>query len=361
MATKKIIPFEATHPGILIKDELDARVDINQKELAKRMGVKPSFVNEIIKGKRPVTADLAILLEKILGISADYWMKFQSQYEIDKARIKEKNIKRIKNIEIFNIIKEYVPINYFKKHKYLTDSLEEDIKIIKSIYSIDTIDDLVMNMAKNKFVFYRKSERLKIDEKNMFAWRSLAIYEAKHQNVNVFNSANLPQLYVELNKVFFENNDTLNKTRKLLNSYGIKFINIPKLEKTPVDGFSFWSVDNPAIALTLRHNRIDNFAFTIFHELGHIDLHLRNNKNIQFFDLVNEKIFNKAEKEADNFAQKKLIPDKIWKEIVNKTLNDNLIIEIGKKFEIHPAIILGRICYEMDNYAIKTEIDRKLK
>lgn len=75
-----LIPFEATHPGTLIKGELAVCDDITQKDLAILLGVKPSFLNEIIKGKRPVTADIAILLEKALGISADYWMRFQSQF-----------------------------------------------------------------------------------------------------------------------------------------------------------------------------------------------------------------------------------------------------------------------------------------
>lgn len=88
METITITPFEPTHPGTLIKDELEVRDDINQKELAILLGVKPSFLNEIIKGKRPVTADMALLLEKTLDISADYWMRFQSQYEIDSAKIK---------------------------------------------------------------------------------------------------------------------------------------------------------------------------------------------------------------------------------------------------------------------------------
>lgn len=85
MATKEIKPFEATHPGTLIKDELDA-LEIEQRDFAKKIGMKPTMLNEIIKGKRPVTADLAVVLEKALGISADYWMRFQSQYEIDLGR-----------------------------------------------------------------------------------------------------------------------------------------------------------------------------------------------------------------------------------------------------------------------------------
>jgi HTH-type transcriptional regulator/antitoxin HigA len=99
MATHKILtPMFATHPGTLIKDELEANPNLNQRKLAVELGVQPSFLNEIIKGKRPLTADTAILLEKILGISAEYWMRFQSQYEIDQARIKQKNIVKIKNI-----------------------------------------------------------------------------------------------------------------------------------------------------------------------------------------------------------------------------------------------------------------------
>lgn len=365
MATQNnnIIPFEATHPGILIKDELDAREDINQKDLAKELGVKASFLNEIIKGKRPLTADYAIILEKIFEIPADYWMKFQTQFEIDKARIKKKNIEKIKNIEVWDIIKEYVPIKYFKKHKYLTDSLREDISRVLSIYNVKSIDGLINSVAENKFAFFRKSDKLQIDEKNMFAWSSLASYEASKQDVNTFYLENVDQLCIQLNKVFYENENTVFETKKILNQYGIKFISIPKLEKTPIDGYSFWSDNNPTIAITLRYTRIDNFAFTIMHEIGHIAKHLSKNKDLEYIDVYRAKKESVAEKEADNFAQCKLIPLSIWNEILNNhlPLNDEKIIELGSKFGINPAILLGRACFEMDYYGIKTKIDKKIK
>ena len=363
MATKNNIPFEATHPGTLVKDELEVRNDINQKDLAKEMGVKASFLNEIIKGKRPITADFAIILEKILGISADYWMRFQSQYEIDKARIKEKNIERIKSIEIWEIIKEYVPIKYFKKFKYFTDSIEEDIKIIMNIYNVSTIDGLVDSATKNKFAFYRKSDKLQIDEKNMLAWSSIANYEAAQQESNKFYSENIDQLCIQLNEVFYNNENTLDNTKRVLNQFGIKFITIPKLEKTPIDGYSFWSGDNPAIALTLRHSRIDNFAFTLMHEIGHIALHLSNDRNSEFIDFYREKDESLAEKEADDFAQTKLISTKVWNEIIEKhtPLNDDKIIDLSLHYSINSAILFGRVCYEMEAYAFKTKIDKKLK
>ena len=364
MATQNnILPFEATHPGILIKDELDARPDMKQKDLAKELGVKASFLNEIIKGKRPVTADIAILLEQILDIPADYWMKFQSQYEIDKARIKEKNIARLKNIEIWKVIKEYVPVNYFKKLGYINDNLEKDIPAIKAVYNVENVDDLVSVYAKNKFAFYRKSEKLMINEKNMFAWSSLALHEAKIQNVNTFKFENISQLCIELNNIFYKNNGTIDNVKSTLNQYGIKLVLIQKLEKTPVDGFSFWSGSNPAIALTLRHNRIDNFAFTLMHEIGHIDLHLRNNKEKTFLDLTTKDSTDSYESEADSFAQEKLISKECWNDILNNylPLNDDKLIDIGEKYYINPAILLGRVCFEMNYYALKTKIDKKLE
>lgn len=91
MGNKEHLPFEATHPGEVLKDELEARSEMTQKKLAELMGVKASFLNEIIKGKRPISADTAILLEEVLDIKADFWLKFQMQYELQQARLKKKN------------------------------------------------------------------------------------------------------------------------------------------------------------------------------------------------------------------------------------------------------------------------------
>lgn len=361
MAKNTIIPFEATHPGSLIKDELEVRDDINQKDLAFLLGVKPSFLNEIINGKRPVTADIAILLEKTLGISADYWMKFQSQYEIDTARIKEKNINKIKLIEIWNIITQYVPVKYFNKKGYLTNDISSNISTIQKIYSVESIDDLINKFSERKFAFFKKSERLQIDEKNVFAWTSLVEFEAEKKETNTFNFENLPQLNKELQEIFFNNSNVIEQVDKKLSQYGIKFLMLDKLEKTPIDGYSFWSKKNPAIALTLRHNRIDNLAFTIFHELGHIALHLRDNRDLKFIDLTKIEE-NEIENEANIYAQENLIPSVFWSDLLANfiPLNDEVIYGFSNKYRINPAIVLGRVCFEMDYYGIKTNIDKKL-
>ena len=361
METKSHIPFIASHPGGLLKDELETR-NINQKDFAVEIGMHKTMLNEILKEKRPVTAETALLLEKTLGISAEYWMRFQSKYELDLARIKEKNIQKLVNIDIWKIIKEFVPVNYFKKIGYLVDELTEDIAKLKEVYKISSVDELVGLSAKQKFSLFRKSEKLKISEKNVLAWNVVAKYEANKQKVDTFDTEKISDLIQELQTIFFENKKAVNQVANKLNQYGIKFILVPKLEQTPIDGYTFWSGDNPAIALTLRHNRIDNFAFTIMHEIGHIDLHLKGDKEQYFFDLTTKNShLEYIEKEADEFAKDNLIPKAIWSKINSQVdFSDVMILEFSNKNKVNPAIILGRINHENKQYAISTSIDKKL-
>jgi HTH-type transcriptional regulator/antitoxin HigA len=84
-----MIPGSAMHPGGLLKDELEAR-EMKQVELAKELGIAKNVMSEIIGGKRNITPELAVRLEDTLGIKAEFWMKYQVAYEIDKIRIKNK-------------------------------------------------------------------------------------------------------------------------------------------------------------------------------------------------------------------------------------------------------------------------------
>ena len=77
------------HPGKLLRDEIEAR-EMKQIELAKELGIAKNVMSEIINGKRNFTSELAVKLEDALGIKAEFWMKHQVAYEIDKIRIKSR-------------------------------------------------------------------------------------------------------------------------------------------------------------------------------------------------------------------------------------------------------------------------------
>lgn len=75
------------HPGDLLRDELVAR-NIKHYELADVLGIARSVMSEIIHGKRKITPALAVKLENALGIKAEFWMKHQVIFDIDKIRLK---------------------------------------------------------------------------------------------------------------------------------------------------------------------------------------------------------------------------------------------------------------------------------
>ena len=72
------------HPGEMLREELEAR-EMTQVALAKAMGWSPRLVNEIVRGRRSITAETALDLEAALGISAMVWMGQQSQYDLSTA------------------------------------------------------------------------------------------------------------------------------------------------------------------------------------------------------------------------------------------------------------------------------------
>lgn len=81
MIANNIEPFEPTHPGELIKDEIEVR-NISQKKLASDMEVSYTVLNDIIRGKRSVNTKFALLCEQAIGIPADMLLRLQAEYDM---------------------------------------------------------------------------------------------------------------------------------------------------------------------------------------------------------------------------------------------------------------------------------------
>lgn len=97
MIANNLVPFEPTHPGELIKDELEAR-NMSQAKFAEQIGVKPSLLNEIIKGKRALNTEFALMLEAAFGIPATFWLNLQSDYNMQVAKADVSFMKRLESI-----------------------------------------------------------------------------------------------------------------------------------------------------------------------------------------------------------------------------------------------------------------------
>lgn len=85
MIANNIIPSNPSHPGEFIKDELECR-KLTQARLAESIGVKPSIINEIIKGKRGINVEIALLLEAALDIPANFLLNLQTLYNMQSIK-----------------------------------------------------------------------------------------------------------------------------------------------------------------------------------------------------------------------------------------------------------------------------------
>lgn len=97
MIANNLTPFEPTHPGSLIRDELEER-NMTQAKLAQQIGISPSLLNEVINGKRAVNTELALLLEAALGIAAHIWLDMQLDYNMQVAKSDSSFMSKLANI-----------------------------------------------------------------------------------------------------------------------------------------------------------------------------------------------------------------------------------------------------------------------
>jgi addiction module HigA family antidote len=87
------------HPGEILLEEFLKPMDISQNRLARAMDVPPRRINEIVHGKRAVTADTAIRLALALGTSEQFWMGLQADFDLEEARKSaEKELRKIEHV-----------------------------------------------------------------------------------------------------------------------------------------------------------------------------------------------------------------------------------------------------------------------
>jgi len=353
------IELSISHPGEVLKCELDER-SMSQKELADVIGKATPVINDIIKGKRDINVEIAVLLEAVFeNIKAETWLNLQNQYDLQKIRNQEMIQRLQSSIKAWNSLKTLVNVNYLKKRLELGKDIKENIDKICSFLGVESVDEL-KNKISSISSYFRKSESYQTDYVNLMTWIAIVRHRSEEILLNKsFSISSLDELTKAINLILFDNNNTIPRIEKILAQYGIKFIEERKLEKMPVDGYSFWEGDNPTIVITKRLNRIDNFAFVLFHELGHICLHLldEKNRNQDFIETDpnsrNEQKNKMYEEEANRFAN-----DKIWTGIDFKALfarisypyaAANYLKTISNIYHINPGIIVGQyqfFCHE---------------
>lgn len=76
------------HPGIILNEVYLKEMGLNQSQFAEKCNCSPRKINEIVNGKRAISPDFALILENVLGTTADLWVRIQADYDLWLARQK---------------------------------------------------------------------------------------------------------------------------------------------------------------------------------------------------------------------------------------------------------------------------------
>ena|SRR5690554_5979392 len=97
MIANNLVPHSPTHPGEVVKEEIEYR-GISQKKLAADMDVSYTQLNEVLNGKRPLNTELALLIEAVLGIDAEPLLQMQARYNMISAKRNGKFMKKLNKV-----------------------------------------------------------------------------------------------------------------------------------------------------------------------------------------------------------------------------------------------------------------------
>ena len=236
-------------------------------------------------------------------------------------------------------------------------------ELVKSgwLYHSEDIESLVplfQNMQDENFqTLFRKSTSS--NEALYSLWLSKISNKAKESVIkqNIVDFKVLTKEDLKNIAKLSQDESIINQLPSILSEYGVVLIYEQAIKSMKVDGAVFrLQSGHPVIAMSFRYSRLDNFWFTLLHELSHIVLHLEH-LSTPIIDDLDEEPNSLIEKQANRLTKDSFVEKSVWRNCPPKySLGDDIVISFAKDIGIHPAIIAGMLRYEKKKYTIYNDI-----
>lgn len=327
-------------PRILV----EARIaqGLSQSVLGRLLSVKPQQIQ-----RYEATDYMGASLSRLIEIASVLGVQITSSFELSDGIVR--GTISPDSDEEFDWTR--LPVQEMVKRQWITPQSESERVPVARSYVNRTVGHCALNVHRRRKV--RSQSRP--NEYDLIAWQSRVIELAQQvvdaQKVSDFSLGN--SIVTDLVGLTTQNNGPA-KAREMLLARGIVLVIEKHIPKTDLDGAAMLLSDGtPVIGLTLRLNRIDLFWYTLFHELGHVLLHLTKGVRFAFFDQEEASCSDLLEEQADRFAMNNLISELDWSNCVAPFVaSEDSVLEDAEKLGVHPAIVAGRIRKERSNYKL---------
>ena len=326
------------HTGEFIKEELEAR-EWSQRDLAYILGCPEQAITAIINGKRGITSDMAKALALAFEVSPELFTNLQQAYDLAKADDPDPSI------SVRRLIQSKYPAREMIKRGWLSDTKDSELleAQIAHFFGVRDFKEVphLSHAARKSYYDSIPSTQLAW----LFRVKNLAekIKTSKYSN-EVLRDA-LPELHR-----LMASPEGVKEVPKILSRIGIRLIIIEALSASKIDGVCFWlDDDSPVIGLSIRFDRIDNFWFTLRHELEHvlqkdglkeevIDVELEQS-NVRVAKKIQD-----MERIANIAASDFIIPSDELSFFENqKFISQKMVVEFSRQLGIHPGLVVGQL------------------
>ena len=339
----KYYPIGLPDPISAIEFRMD-QASLSQRDLIPYIG-SSAKVSEVLSGKRDLTMSMARALHEHLGIPADVLLQ-RPGAEIDFTA-DEIDPRRFP-------LKEMAKRGWIPKRRNLSEHGERLLRVLIEQAGGTQVATLS---------FYRKNGHRRINAKTdpyalrAWCWRVLALANQNPPQTSYRPGTVSEQFMREVAQLSVYE-DGPRRAQARLAEHGISLVIERHLPRTHLDGAALCFRDGrPVIGLTLRYDRIDNFWFSLMHELAHVGRHLDCDENELFIDDLSLTGGDLLEEEADRAARDALIPPRIWE---SNPLRDRAtvlaVFDLAREVGVHPAVIAGRVRHERGNYRLLSQL-----
>lgn len=301
-----------------------------------------SRVSEIFSGKRQLSINMIRALSEGLGIPTKVLIK--------KPDTSDTEYKNWDN----RLVAEMEKRGYFGNTLF---KLRNKIELLENFFSTIGSPAQIVGMLRKSN--YRSSPLT--DKRALSAWAVCVMKKSqkievpkkyKHNTIDIKFLQELVKLSVS------ENSPIL--AQEYLKKYGITLVIEPHFPKTRLDGATILTnKDNPVIGLTLRYDRLDNFWFTLLHELAHIAQHYNSGVSLFYDEIEGLRMLDldEKEKEADELAEESILPKAKWEISPARLIPSAMAANsLANELEIHPALIAGQIRHKGNKYIYLNKI-----
>ena len=324
-------------PGDSIREELEY-YGWTQLDLAEILNISTKHMSHILNNKVPITIKNAKLLSKTFKQSPQYWLNMDANYRLQLQESTEEKVNEKA------IIFRYMPINQMRKLDWIKTNRRNDSEALtKEVMEFWNINKLDFEfIEKRAAACFRKSAAF--ENFNPFyalTWLRKAQKEVETKSFVNYDFSRLKTLVEQVPDYTIMENG-ISQFLLELQKCCVIFLHLSHLERTYTDGASFFLNDNPVIIYTARHNRDDNFWFTITHEIGHVLLHLDTNDSFYIDSLEFTSNENSIESEANEFTVNILKYNSILDLATNySNITRNIILSIKNELGISSSVIVG--------------------